>query len=71
MKKINIIINGVSKSFSSVKKDLFMDILRNYILKDPNIAVALNYEIVLKRDWNKVILKHNDVLEIVTPFPGG
>ena len=71
MKNLTININGVSKFFDSDDDIFLINVLETYIQKNKNIAVALNYKIISKSKWKLTKLNDQDIIEIVTPFPGG
>lgn len=69
MKKINLVINGNDKTFICRNDLLLLNVMNIYIGK--NVAVALNSKLIKKDDWLTTKLKESDLIEIVTPFPGG
>ena len=72
-KKLELILNGEIISFySSDIPNLF--ILLEKKVPDFNkksIAVAVNKNLIRKKEWISFKLKPNDIIEIVSPFPGG
>lgn len=61
-------INGDIKDF---EKNLGLMDLLSVLGISSNIVIELNGEIVKKDDWSEVILKENDVIEIVSIVGGG
>ena len=68
MKK-KLIINGkntfvFSETISKVLNELD-------IVKNQNLAVAVNEEVIQKINWRKYKIKSGDIIEIVKPLKGG
>ena len=68
MKK-KLIINGkntfvFSETISKVLNELD-------IVKNQNLAVAVNEEVIQKINWRKYKIKSGDTIEIVEPLKGG
>jgi|TARA_Y100000590_G_C15039285_1_gene758212 thiamine biosynthesis protein ThiS len=68
MKK-KLIINGkntfvFSETISKVLNELD-------IVKNQNLAVAVNEEVIQKINWRKYKIKSGDTIEIVKPLKGG
>ena len=68
MKK-KLIINGVntfvlSKTLSKVLNEI-------NIIKNQNMAVAVNEEVIEKINWENYKIKSGDIIEIVQPLKGG
>ena len=68
MKK-KLIINGentfvISETLSKVLNEI-------NIIKNQNMAVAVNEEVVEKINWENYKIKSGDIIEIVKPLKGG
>lgn len=64
-----IIVNGENKN---VEKDIKLkEIIKNLELEDKVMAIAINMEIVKKEEWNNLIIKENDKLELLQFVGGG
>ena len=68
MKK-KLIINGentfvISETLSKVLNEI-------NIIKNQNMAVAVNEEVVEKINWENYKIKSGDIIEIVQPLKGG
>ncbi len=68
MKK-KLIINGkntfvFSETISKVLNELD-------IVKNQNLAIAVNEEVIQKINWRKYKIKSGDIIEIVKPLKGG
>lgn len=48
-----------------------LDLINSMENKSEFFAVALNKSFIPKSQYEKVLLKDNDQLEVVTPHPGG
>ena len=72
MKK-KIIINGKKVVFEKNKDICVNDVLVKYSksLDYKGIAVAVNFDLVIRQDWDSTLINDNDIIEIVAPFPGG
>ena len=69
MKKIKIKVNG---KFKSVKSDIKLsDLIKDLKIPVNKVAIELNKEIVNKTKLNKIILKNNDIIEVVHFIGGG
>lgn len=65
-----ITINGERKNFEN--NDLKLnELLEKLKLPDERIAVELNKQVVRKKDWQTLIVKENDKIEIVHFVGGG
>lgn len=63
-----MIINGEKLEFKELK---FMDFIKEKGLKIELIALELNGEIIPKSEFENLILKENDKVEIVSFVGGG
>jgi len=66
---ISVTING-----SRCELDQMVTIesyLKSQELTSKYFAVAVNGQVILKNDFNKITLKNDDVIEIVRPVGGG
>ena len=69
MKKIKIKVNGKLKA---VDKNINLSILiKNLKIQLKKVAIEMNGEIVDKKKLNRIILKNNDMIEIVHFIGGG
>ncbi len=69
IKKIKIKLNGKVKSINENEKlSKLISILKIPLKK---VAIELNQEIIDKKKFNKIILKKNDIIEIVHFIGGG
>ena len=68
-----IYLNGKKTQVDLEKSNLLIDIVEKYSrkIKNQNIAVAVNMEIVTRSEWKTFKIEKNDKIEIVSPFPGG
>ena len=66
---MNISVNNSQKDIS---ENTSIEALINLLDHTPNgIAVAINEEIILKRNWNSSFLKENDDVLIIQATQGG
>ena len=66
---IRIQLNGQSKA---LEDSLTIEhLVRLLELKNPNIAVALNYDVIPRSEFQKVTVKDGDKIEIIRPVGGG
>mgnify|MGYP001353573486 CR=1 FL=1 len=69
MKKIKIKVNGKLKA---VDRNINLSILiKNLKIQLKKVAIEMNGEIVDKKKLNRIILKNNDMIEIVHFIGGG
>ncbi|MCL4377019.1 MAG: sulfur carrier protein ThiS [Actinobacteria bacterium] len=66
---MQITLNG--KSIETVEGINFIDFITLKGLKPDSIVIEYNFKIVMKENWNKIILKENDNLEIIRFVGGG
>ena len=66
---MKLIINGTEKKVEKVIT--ISDLLKNFNLKKERVAVELNREIKNREEFEKIMLKENDRLEIITLVGGG
>ena len=68
MKK-KLIINGKN---TFVLSETLLKVLNEInIIKNQNMAVAVNEEVVEKINWENYKIKSGDIIEIVQPLKGG
>jgi sulfur carrier protein len=69
---MKVIINGKETTIADGLniKDLIQSELKNYGNFN-GIAVALNYNVIHRQDWEETFVKENDVIDIVTAMQGG
>ncbi len=67
---MKITINGKEKSFEG-EVDTLSNILSLFGKDGDYFAVALNKDFVPKHKYEKHEIREGDVIEIVTPHPGG
>lgn len=68
---MKIKVNGVEKHFENI---FGLDLIVKTELNDKGIdgiAVALNYKIIQKQNWQNTKINENDEIEIVTAVQGG
>ena len=69
MKKIKIKVNGKLKT---INRNVNLSILiKNLEIQLKKVAIEMNGEIVDKKKLNRIILKNNDMIEIVHFIGGG
>ena len=68
-KKMNVILNG--KEVSLDKKLNLKDFLIMHNVKENNIVIEINRNIITKSLWHDYELKDNDKIEIITAVGGG
>ena len=66
---MKIILNGKSRKLDSDQK--VNDLIGLLKIDSKFIAVAVNGEFISKRDYSKIFLHDGDVVEVVSPHPGG
>lgn len=73
MKKISIFLNDKKEIFFYKNDPNLSFFLSKNIkkLEKINIAVIVNKTLITKNEWKTFVLKNNDIIEIVKPFPGG
>ena len=71
--KIELTVNEEKISFFYTDIPNLLHLLKTKIpnFNKKNIAVTVNKNLIKKKDWGIYTLKPNDIIEIVTPFPGG
>ncbi|MBI2340503.1 MAG: sulfur carrier protein ThiS [Deltaproteobacteria bacterium] len=66
---IRIQLNGQPKALDdALTIERLVQLLQ---LKSPHIAVALNYDVVPRQEFQKVTVKDGDKIEIIRPVVGG
>ena len=66
---IQIRLNG--KDFSLEEESSISVLLEQLKIKAEHIAVARNFEVILKRDFTSTIIIQGDEIEIIRPTAGG
>ena len=66
---MKIILNGKSRKLDSDQK--VNDLIGLLKIDSKFIAVAVNGEFISKKDYSKIFLHDADVVEVVSPHPGG
>lgn len=66
---MKIFINGETKEIS--KQVNLLELLREFSLPSERIAIELNREVVRKKDWENILVKDADKIEIVHFVGGG
>lgn len=66
---IRIHLNGQPKALED--STTIERLVRLLELKNPNIAVAVNYDVVPRSEFQKITVKDGDKIEIIRPVVGG
>lgn len=66
---MKVFINGETKEIA--KQVNLLELLKQFSLPQERIAIELNKEVVRKKDWEKVLVKEADKIEIVHFVGGG
>ena len=66
---MKIFINGETKEIAGEVN--LVELLENFSLPQERIAVELNKEVVRKKDWETILVKDADKIEIVHFVGGG
>lgn len=66
---MKVFINGETKEIAGQLN--LLELLRHFSLPQDRIAIELNKEVVRKKDWEKVVVKEADRIEIVHFVGGG
>ncbi len=66
---IEIILNGETKALP--EKQSIAELCKEIGAPANGIAVALNYELIPRSQYEKVVLRANDKVEIITATAGG
>lgn len=66
---IEIAVNGETRTLSAEQS--IAELCKELGAPSSGIAVALNYELVPRSQYEKVILRKNDTVEIITATAGG
>ena len=66
---MTLIINGETKEFSD--NSTLQNIITNLQIEDKVMAAAVNMTIVKKDDWNNLIPKDDDKIELLQFVGGG
>ena len=66
---IQIRLNG--EDFSLEEESSISVLLKQLKIEAEHIAVARNFEVILKRDFTSTIINQGDEIEIIRPTAGG
>lgn len=66
-----MIVNGKDISIFELPKPTLEELLKKLNIKNSMIAIEINGNIVQKPDWDKEILKDDDIIEIIRFVGGG
>lgn len=66
---MRILLNGKKKIYKFNIN--IQDVVKSMKVDKKYVAVALNGEFISKKDYNKHSLEDGDIVEVVTPHPGG
>ena len=66
---MKVIVNGEKREIAS-EMNLY-ELLENFSLPRERIAVELNKTVVRKKDWERILIKDADKIEIVHFVGGG
>ena len=66
---MQVFINGETKEI--IGELNLIELLANFSLPQEHIAVELNKEVVRKKDWETILIKDADKIEIVHFVGGG
>ncbi len=66
---MKVYINGETKEINGEVS--LVELLENFCLPHERVAVELNKEVVRKRDWENILVKDADKIEIVHFVGGG
>lgn len=66
---MKVFINGEIKEI--IKEVNLVELLENFSLPRERVAVELNKEVVRKKDWETILVKDADKIEIVHFVGGG
>lgn len=66
---MNIILNG--KKTEIEKPVTIMELLESKGIDHEKVIIEYNYDILIRDDWSKTVLKENDVIEVLRFVGGG
>ncbi len=66
---MKLLINGEIVEFS--ENSSFFEVINSLKNKSDHFAIAVNKCFIPKSQYEKIKLKENDQIEVVTPHPGG
>jgi len=66
-----MVINGETRSLFEAESSDLMQLVRSLGLDPVGIAVEINGQLPPREDWADIILKDNDVIEIIRFVGGG
>lgn len=66
---MKVVINGIAQDFDAAVS--LLEAMKILNIQEKVVALALNSNIVKKEQWNSVILKENDKLEVLQFVSGG
>jgi thiamine biosynthesis protein ThiS len=67
---MNIIVNDKPQAIPD-ETPLLMLLKKEGYDADAPIAVAVNQKIIIRSQWEQLVLKTDDVIDIVSAIPGG
>jgi sulfur carrier protein len=66
---MRVAING---KFGELKEGINVEnVLLNYKIKPEGIVVELNQKIIKRDEWQKIVIKENDIIELISFVGGG
>lgn len=66
---MKVVINGIAQDFDAAVS--LLEAMKILNIQEKVVALALNSNIVKKEQWNSVVLKENDKLEVLQFVSGG
>jgi sulfur carrier protein len=69
IKSVKVFINGETKEISGQVN--LLELLKVFSLPSERIAIELNREVVRKKDWESILIRDADKIEIVHFVGGG
>jgi len=69
VRSLNIILNG--KKTEIEKPVTIMELLESKGIDHEKVIIEYNYDILIRDDWSKTVLKENDVIEVLRFVGGG
>jgi sulfur carrier protein len=66
---MRVAING---KLEELKEGINVEnVLLNYKIKPEGVVVELNQKIIKRDEWQKIIIKENDIIELISFVGGG
>jgi len=66
---MQVTING---RFEELKEGINVEnVLLNYKIKSEGVVVELNQKIIKRDEWQKIAIKENDIIELISFVGGG